>query len=138
MKRLHVHIRVDDLNQSIDFYTKLFGHGPVRRKDDYAKWSLSEPALNLAISSRGLAEQGMQAGIAHLGVEMDQSCDVANTTSKLDASDVWVEGETTCCYAHSVKSWARDPAGVEWELFHTSGASEEWGVDAPRPTACCA
>ena len=53
MKRLHIHIRTDDLEGSISYYTALFGAEPVRREDDYAKWMLDDPAANVALSSRG-------------------------------------------------------------------------------------
>jgi catechol 2,3-dioxygenase-like lactoylglutathione lyase family enzyme len=141
MQRIHVHIRVENLQPSIEFYTKLLGAAPVVVKKDYAKWSSETPALNLAISNRGVAQGVVDSGIAHLGIEMDDVSDVATTTRALDSGDVWEEGETTCCYAQSEKSWAEDPQGVRWEIFHTHGESQEWGNEKPAESLsqvrCC-
>lgn len=140
MQRIHVHIRVENLKPSIAFYTKLLGAAPVVVKDDYAKWSSDDPAVNLAISDRGVRQGVFDTGIGHLGIEMDNTSDVTSLTGTLESSDVWVEGETTCCYAKSQKSWAQDPQGVKWEIFHTHGDSEEWGdgtpVDESRQSCC--
>ncbi len=141
MQRIHVHIRVENLQSSIAFYTKLLGSEPVVVKDDYAKWSSDDPALNLAISDRGVRQGIFDTGIGHLGIEMDKTSDVVSLTSALDSSDVWVEGETTCCYAKSQKSWAQDPQGVKWEIFHTHGESNDWGGEPPvdqSQQSCCA
>ncbi len=72
MKRLHLHIAVDDLNRSIGFYSTLFGAGPSVVKDDYAKWMLDDPRVNLAISQRDRA-----AGIDHVGVQADSAEELA-------------------------------------------------------------
>ena len=109
MKRLHVHIAVDDLNQSINFYSTLFSAEPTVAKSDYAKWMLDDPRVNFAISQRGA-----KAGVEHLGIQVE-------------TSDELEEGETTCCYARSEKSWVSDPSGVAWEVFHTTGDSAVYG-----------
>jgi hypothetical protein len=64
MKGLDVHVSVDDLAQSIRFYSTLFAAEPTLVKDDYAKWMLEDPRVNFAISKR----QGGVAGISHLGI----------------------------------------------------------------------
>ncbi|RYF49690.1 MAG: glyoxalase/bleomycin resistance/dioxygenase family protein, partial [Cytophagaceae bacterium] len=58
MKRLHVHVSVDDLDKSIQFYSGMFGVEPTVVKPDYAKWMLDDPRVNFAISHRG-AETGL-------------------------------------------------------------------------------
>ena len=65
MKRLHLHMSVPDLGQSIAFYEALFGAGPSVVKDDYAKWMLDDPKVNFAISARGLA-----GGVDHVGIQV--------------------------------------------------------------------
>jgi len=156
MKRLHVHIAVEDLQRSIDFYSALFAAEPSVRKDDYAKWMLDDPRVNLAISARGAA-----TGVEHLGIQAESAEELAEVYERLKRADAPVleEGATTCCYARSEKSWINDPAGVPWEVFHTVGESAVYGggpvleggrlattptgmaVPAPkaetRPTACC-
>lgn len=124
MKRLHVHIAVDDLKQSISFYSTLFSAEPSVVKPDYAKWMLDDPRVNLAISQRGAA-----AGVEHLGIQVETSDELADVYARLERADASVleEGETTCCYAKSEKSWVKDPSGVSWEVFHTTGDSAVYG-----------
>ncbi len=124
MKRLHVHIAVDDLERSIAFYSTLFAAQPSVVKADYAKWMLDDPRVNLAISARGAAR-----GVEHLGIQAESSEELAEVYERLSKADAPVleEGATTCCYAQSEKSWVNDPAGVPWEVFHTTGDSAVYG-----------
>ena len=66
MKRLHIHVSVEDLDQSIHFYSTLLGQAPTVRKDDYAKWRLDDPAINLAVS-----EFDQKPGLTHLGFDVE-------------------------------------------------------------------
>jgi len=136
MKRFHVHLHVQDLPQSIGFYSKLFAAQPARLEADYAKWMLEDPPLNFAISTRGQA-----AGIDHLGIQTDNAEDLAELKSRAQAADLALldEGTTTCCYAKSEKHWVTDPQGIAWEQFHTLGnipvfneAAKPAAVAAPR------
>ena len=124
MKRLHVHIAVDDLQRSIDFYSTLFAAPPSVVKTDYAKWMLDDPRVNLAISARGATP-----GVEHLGIQAESGDELAEVYARLTRADAPVleEGETVCCYAKSEKSWINDPAGVPWEVFHTTGDSAVYG-----------
>lgn len=124
MKRLHVHIAVEDLQRSIDFYSTLFEAPPSVVKDDYAKWMLDDPRVNLAISARGA-----NPGVEHLGIQAETGDELAEVYARLKQADAPVleEGETVCCYAQSEKSWITDPAGVPWEVFHTTGDSAVYG-----------
>ncbi len=124
MKRLHVHIAVDDLAQATRFYSTLFAAVPSVSKADYAKWMLDDPRLNLAISQRGA-----KAGVEHLGIQVEDDTELAEVYQRLAEADapVFEEGETTCCYANSEKSWISDPAGVPWEVFLTHGDAATYG-----------
>lgn len=124
MKRLHLHIAVEDLDRSIGFYSTLFGAQPSVVKDDYAKWMLEDPRVNLAISQRGGA-----AGIDHVGVQAETSAELAEMATRLKAAgETTLDQEaTTCCYAKSDKSWVADPSGVRWETFHTLGEATTYG-----------
>ncbi len=115
MKRLHVHVGVDDLDASIAFYSTLFAAPPTVVKDDYAKWMIDDPRVNFAISSG----QHAAAGIEHLGIQVEDPGELAEVYGRLDAAGrpVLEEGATTCCYAKSEKSWISDPDGVVWETF---------------------
>jgi hypothetical protein len=116
MKRFHVHLHVDNLDQSIAFYAKLFAAQPTRVETDYAKWMLDDPRINFAISTRG-----SQPGIDHLGFQTDDASELAALKGRAQAADMALldEGNTTCCYARSEKHWVTDPQGIAWEHFHT-------------------
>ena len=142
MKRLHIHINVDDLDRSVSYYSALFGAEPVRREADYAKWLLDEPAANIAISSRGRA-----AGVDHVGVSLDSTEELGAVADRLRAIDapLTAQQDATCCYARSDKYWSHDPNGAVWELFHTFGDAATYGetgenpkAAAPTSGACCA
>lgn len=126
MKRLHLHIAVEDMTRSIGFYSTLFGAEPAVVKDDYAKWMLEDPRVNLAISRRDRA-----AGIDHVGVQAETSEELAQIATRLkSAGETTFDQEaTTCCYAKSDKSWVTDPSGVRWETFHTLGEATAYGED---------
>ena len=128
MKRLHVHVGVNDLDQSIRFYSTLFAAEPTVRKDDYAKWMLEDPRVNFAIS----AGQHSTKGVQHLGVQVESTDELAEVYGRLKAADrpVLEEGRTTCCYAKSEKSWIADPDGLVWETFFTDGEATAYG-DSP-------
>ena len=144
MKRLHVHVGVADLDQSIKFYSSLFASGPTVRKADYAKWMLDDPRVNFAISAR--AEGG---GVRHLGIQVENQDELQEVYARLKQADgpTFDEGKTTCCYAKSEKTWISDPQGVAWETFLTTGESTTYGGGADsaapeshaatKPAACC-
>ncbi|HET6629304.1 MAG TPA: ArsI/CadI family heavy metal resistance metalloenzyme [Woeseiaceae bacterium] len=139
MKRVHVHVAVDDLAESIRFYSTLFAAEPGVRKADYAKWMLEDPRLNFAISDRA-----GRPGIGHLGIQVETQDELQEVYARLRKADrsILEEGVTTCCYARSEKSWISDPQGVRWETFLTSGESTVYGQDRDLPSnetgnACC-
>jgi catechol 2,3-dioxygenase-like lactoylglutathione lyase family enzyme len=144
MKRLHVHVGVNDLDQSIGFHSTLFGAAPTVMKDDYAKWMLDDPRVNFAISSGHHAAKGVE----HLGIQVESDEELAEVYGRLKAADrpLLEEGATTCCYAKAEKSWIADPDGIVWEAFFTNGEATVYG-DSPAlkalsenaaENACCA
>ena len=128
MKRMHVHVGVNDLDQSIRFYSTLFGAAPTVTKHDYAKWMLDDPRVNFAISAGHHAAKGIE----HLGIQVENGEELAEVYGRLKAADrpVLEEGRTTCCYAKSEKSWIADPDGIVWEAFFTDGEATVYG-DSP-------
>jgi catechol 2,3-dioxygenase-like lactoylglutathione lyase family enzyme len=132
MKRLHVHVGVNDLTQSIRFYSTLFAAEPTVVKTDYAKWMLDDPRVNFAIS----AGEHAAKGIEHLGLQVESADELQEVYGRLSAADrpVLEEGATTCCYAKSEKSWISDPDGVVWEAFLTNGDATIYG-DSPALSA---
>jgi catechol 2,3-dioxygenase-like lactoylglutathione lyase family enzyme len=134
MKRLHVHIAVDDLDRSIGFYSTLFGTAPSVLKSDYAKWMLEDPKVNLAISQRG----GRQGGVDHLGIQAESDGELRELAHRLKSAGEKTRDQeaATCCYARSNKAWIDDPSGVRWETFFTFGEATVYCEDEPaRPAA---
>ena len=140
MKRLHVHIAVDDINRSIGFYSTLFGAPPSVLKEDYAKWMLEDPRVNLAISRRNRV-----AGVDHLGIQVESDGELRELAGRLKAAGEQPRDQeaTTCCYAQSNKAWVNDPSGVPWETFFTFGEATIYGEDEDHAegvgtSSCCA
>lgn len=127
MKRMHVHVAVDDLAASVRFYSTLFASGPSVLQPDYAKWMLEDPRINFAIS-----ERGGKSGIQHLGIEVEDEGELAEVYARLERAErpALEEKATTCCYAQSDKQWIADPQGVTWETFLTRGEATVYGRSA--------
>ena len=142
MKRMHVHVSVEDIAKAVGFYSALFAAKPSVVKSDYAKWMLDDPRVNFAISTRG-----REPGLDHLGIQVEDQNELQDVYARLRnaGGELIEQGATTCCYAKSDKSWVNDPSGVRWETFHTFGEATRYGEDeaamaspAPaRASACC-
>lgn len=144
MKRMHVHVAVEDIKHSIGFYSALFAARPSVIKSDYAKWMLDDPRVNFAISTRG-----RQPGLDHLGIQVEDAEELQEVYARLRMAggSIAEQGQTACCYARSEKSWIDDPAGIAWETFLTTGESTDYGdgtgervprVAHVNDQACCA
>ena len=125
MKRMHLHVGVEDLATSVRFYTSLFGSDPTVQKDDYAKWVMEDPRVNFAISKR----DNNKLGVDHLGIQCEDSETLMETAGRLAeaGSPIVHQDKTVCCYATGQKVWISDPQGVPWETFVTEGASTSFG-----------
>ena len=140
MKRMHVHVSVDNITNAIGFYSALFAAKPTVVKDDYAKWMLDDPRVNFAVSSRG-----SNPGLDHLGIQAESEEELHDVYSRLREAgrNVVEQGKTTCCYAKSEKSWVDDPAGISWEAFFTTGERTNYGISFNKDAriahtkACC-
>lgn len=140
MKRFHVHIAVENLDQSIKFYSTLFASEPTVLKPDYAKWMLEDPRVNFAISQRGA-----NPSIEHLGIQVDNETELNEVYARLSKAErpVIEEKATTCCYARSDKQWIADPQGILWETFLTHGEATVYGAGLAatpadsKEAACC-
>jgi catechol 2,3-dioxygenase-like lactoylglutathione lyase family enzyme len=141
--RLHVNLTVRDIAESVRFYSSLFGAQPALLKEDYAKWELADPPLHLAVTTHGA-----NSGVDHLGIQLDDLDQLKEITGRFSGTSLLlVEQENTaCCYAKSNKTWVSDPAGLAWEVFHTSEQISTYGgggqaqapQDTAAPRACCA
>ena len=138
MKRFHVHVAVDNLQDNIRFYSSVFGAAPAVVKDDYAKWMLDDPRVNFAISTRGA-----KAGLDHLGLQVESDAELKGMKQNLIAAQAPIleENEKDCCYAKSDKYWVTDPQGIAWETFHTLDSVPVYGEARPAKrvasAACC-
>jgi hypothetical protein len=139
---MHVHVAVENLQHAIGFYSALFAVQPAVIKTDYAKWMLDDPRVNFAISTRGRA-----VGLDHLGIQVEDRTELSEVYARLQRAGGTVieQGQTTCCYAKSEKSWIDDPAGIAWETFLTTGESTDYGDGTGERVArvaheksCCA
>lgn len=136
MKRLHVHVSVANLVESVGFYTALFGTAPSVQKSDYAKWVIDDPRVHFAISNRGAA-----AGLDHLGIQAENETELIELKQRLEQAALPSRTEigTSCCYAKSDKHWTVDPTGIAWESFHTLENIPTFGKEAVEAKgACCA
>ncbi|MEM9933262.1 MAG: ArsI/CadI family heavy metal resistance metalloenzyme [Bacteroidota bacterium] len=134
MKRLHVNIKVEDLQKSVSFYSALFASPPTVKKEDYAKWMLDDPLVNFSISDA----KGMPAGIEHLGIQAESEAELQDLYSRVDSAEGKLrnEGDTVCCYAKSTKGWIKDPQKVEWEMFYTYGESDTFYAEGEESNCC--
>jgi catechol 2,3-dioxygenase-like lactoylglutathione lyase family enzyme len=139
MKRFHVHVTVDDMQQSVRFYSAMFGE-PAVVKSDYAKWMVEDPRLNFAISQRGGS-----AGVDHLGIQVDTDAELTALRGQMTGGNLPLseQSDASCCYAKSDKWWTVDPQGVAWETYRTLGSIPVYGADsdgaepARSAAACC-
>ena len=140
MKRLHIHVSVDNLAESIRFYSAMFAAEPAVTESDYAKWMLDDPRVNFAISKRGA-----KVGLDHLGIQAESAVELEELNQRIQAANLphLSQPDSTCCYARSDKHWSLDPNGIPWEAFHTLGSIPTYGEhtreamqDQPQ-SACC-
>jgi catechol 2,3-dioxygenase-like lactoylglutathione lyase family enzyme len=139
MKRFHVHVVVAGIDESVAFYSRLFGAPPSVHKHDYAKWMIDDPPINFAISARGA-----RPGVDHLGIQVDSDAELKALREQLAAADAALVEQVgaSCCYARSDKYWVTDPQGVAWETFHSLGSIPVFGAETraheQASSTCCA
>lgn len=132
MNRVHVHINVPDLAEARRYYSALLGAAPTVEKDDYLKWKLDDPAINLSVVADEPA-----IGLMHLGMDFESGDDLHALQARMKGAGLKTapEAGAHCCYARSDKEWLEDPAGVTWEAFHTFG--EGTRLHDPEAAGCC-
>ncbi len=142
--KLHVSMRVGDIDSAIGFYSALFGQDPVIVRGDYAKWDVADPAVNFVVQGGN-----PEGGLDHVGIEVESPEQLETVAGRLrGAGRPFLDVEAgTCCYARSDKAWIKGDAGEKWEAFLThSHDEEEYGtgrahllddVIAGAETGCC-
>lgn len=151
MSRLQLALNVADIDEAVDFYSKLFATQPAKRRPGYANFAIDAPPLKLVlIESSEAGNHGAAGALNHLGIEVGTPGEVRAATRRL--ADVGLEPDvhegTTCCYAVQDKAWVRDPDGAPWEVYTVladasdadglgCSASLPVGSDADTPGSCC-
>lgn len=140
MSRVQLALNVSDVDAAVDFYSKLFGAGPAKRRPGYANFAITDPPLKLVLIENLAARgEGVVGALNHLGVEVFSTEEVAAATRRLsdEGLDPEVQESATCCYAVQDKAWVHDPDGAPWEVYTVlADASEEGGLGCS--TEACA
>ena len=115
MSRVQLALNVSNLEQAIDFYSKLFGVGPAKVREGYANFAIAEPPLKLVL----IEGAGAPGTMNHLGVEVESTDAVAQATQRLsnEGLETKLEEETTCCFAVQDQVWVNGPDGEPWEVY---------------------
>jgi catechol 2,3-dioxygenase-like lactoylglutathione lyase family enzyme len=121
--RLQLALNVSDLDEAVDFYTKMFGTGPAKRKPGYANFAVENPPLKLVLFE-GAGEPG---SINHLGVETETTDEVLAAEARLTESGLETTGvdDTVCCYAAKTETWLDGPDNSRWEWYVKTGDTEQ-------------
>ncbi len=127
MKRMHIGVTVDELERSIDFYTRLFGEPPTLQRANSAKWLLDDPLLNFAINTTG----DHRTGVDHVGIQVESNDALERMRRSWDDSGLTRQDQDdlVCGYQHQDKSWVFDPQQVPWEVFVTHGVTDDYGTN---------
>ncbi len=136
MSRLQLALNVDDLEESIAFYSKLFGTEPHKTKPGYANFAVAEPPLKLVL----IENLGEGGSVNHLGVEVTDTDTVDAEQTRLAAEGLasFEERGTTCCYAKQDKFWVDGaPNGERWEIYTVLEDSDSFGVGDTSEVGCC-
>lgn len=137
MSRVQLALNVPDLDASVEFYSKLFGVTPAKRRPGYANFALTEPPLKLVLIE---GEVDQETRLDHLGVEVTSTEQVAATTGRLKEAGLatFEENDTSCCYALQDKVWVHGPGKEPWEVYVVKADADQMGKsDIPGSDACC-
>ena len=142
MSRAQLALNVDDLDEAIAFYSRLFNVGPSKIKPGYANFAVTEPPLKLVL----IENPGQGGTLNHLGVEVESSDAVQAEIARLAGEGMFTQEEmgTTCCFATQDKVWVTGPAGEKWEVYTVLADSDTFGSAPPHDrsaddggSACC-
>lgn len=122
--RVQLALNVKDLDEAIEFYSKLFATEPYKVKPGYANWAIENPPMKLVLFENADAESG---SINHLGVETETADEVVAAEARVSAAGLETSGidETVCCFAEKVETWVQAPDGNRWEYYVKQGDVED-------------
>lgn len=135
MSRVQLALNVSNIDTAVDFYAKLFGTQPTKRRPGYANFAITEPPLKLVLMENSAAGGTLN----HLGVEVESTEQVTQTSDRLKQADLAVtaEAQTTCCYALQDKVWIQDPDGADWEVYVVLEDSNTFGASRTTTSEVC-
>ena len=127
MKRMHIGLQVDDVDESVAFYSRLFGEEPTLRREGYAKWMLDDPYINFAVNSTG----DDPIGVSHMGIQVSSNDELEEMRASWDdrGFDRDDQDDLVCGYQLQDKSWVFDPQRMPWEVFVTHGVVDDYGTN---------
>ena len=139
MSRVQLALNVADLDAAVDFYRRLLGAEPAKRRPGYANFAVAEPPLKLVLIENKERGRGVTGALNHLGVEVDGPDEVAAAADRLagQSLDTLVEENTTCCYARQDKVWVNDPDGAPWEFYTVLADAPQAENTAGSGAGCC-
>jgi catechol 2,3-dioxygenase-like lactoylglutathione lyase family enzyme len=134
VSRVQLALNVSDIDQAVDFYSKLFGVAPAKRRPGYANFAVSDPALKLVL----FESPGATTRLNHLGIEVESADEVRSAQGRLDAEGLApaAEEQVSCCYALQDKVWVDDPDGAPWEVYTVLADAEAPGGDLRSVEVC--
>ncbi len=134
--KLHISLNVKNLENSLPFYTALFGMAPTKVKPRYAKYDVAEPGVVLSLQEN---QPCCITGVSHLGVRVDSTELVLQTRDRLNAAGIKTldEMNTSCCHAVQDKIWLQDPTGYRWEIYAFKGDIEDAAQVPAQSEVCC-
>ena len=140
MSRVQLALNVSDLDEAVDFYSKLFATEPAKRRPGYANFAIAEPPLKLVL----IEGQAAPGSLNHLGVEVESTDEVRAATDRLsgEGMDTATEDEVSCCYAVQDKVWVDGPDGEAWEVYTVLADAEHPAgklrtIDPGDEALCC-
>lgn len=136
MSRVQLALNVENLDEAITFYTRMFGVEPAKIKPGYANYVVADPPLKLVL----LENRGHGGTLNHLGVEVVTSDEVLTESRRLTEAGLLADEEidTTCCFATQDKVWVSGPSGERWEIYTVKVDSETFGPADESASTCCA
>jgi catechol 2,3-dioxygenase-like lactoylglutathione lyase family enzyme len=141
MSRVQLALNVADLEQSVEFYSTLFGTPPHKRRPGYANFAIEEPPLKLVLLEMAPERRGHGTAEAlnHLGIEVATVDEVQDSSARLTAAGLATvdEADSTCCYALQDKVWVHDPAGAPWEVYTVKDDNPAASVQSCEAAGCC-
>jgi catechol 2,3-dioxygenase-like lactoylglutathione lyase family enzyme len=139
VSRAQLALNVENIDDAIAFYSKLFNTEPAKVKPGYANFAIADPPLKLVL----IEKPGAGGSINHLGVEVASSEVVHSEIARLTEAGMFTDEEigTTCCFATQDKVWVTGPGGEKWEVYTVLADSEVFGISPGHedisPATCC-